>query len=401
MPRAPDPGHRDGAVLLFEEGGRGGVTDYLSALARALAALGRPVELVTASDHLYPSIPGVTIRGWLKLFRGTSAWRRAVRRARLGRLINGLRFLALIPRVVRLARRCGVVHIQGGEYLPLTVALVEAIRRAGVPIVYTPHNTFDRGRDHGRSRRRLAKLATRTVVHTRFDLSQLPPEGAARAVVIPHGEYATLASVARPADPGEARAELGIDPSDLVALLYGALRPDKGVRELLTATLEVPSVHALIGGEEGGALAEAADLLESPALAGRATVREGFQDMDETARLFAAADVVVLPYARASQSGVLLLAYGFERPVIVYPVGGLPEAVVEGETGWVCDRADSRALAAALREAEAVGAEERSRRGIAGHRLGMERYGWDEIAQRTDALYREVASRASPIPTPG
>src|SRR5205807_1205311 len=132
-------------------------TDYLSALARALAALGRPVELVTASDHLYPSIPGVTIRGWLKLFRGTSAWRRAVRRARLGRLINGLRFLALIPRVVRLARRCGVVHIQGGEYLPLTVALVEAIRRAGVPIVYTPHNTFDRGRDHGRSRRRLAK----------------------------------------------------------------------------------------------------------------------------------------------------------------------------------------------------------------------------------------------------
>src|SRR2546430_9910665 len=42
-------------------------------------------------------------------------------------------------------------------------------------------------------------------------------------------------------------------------------------------------------------------------------------------------------------------SYGFARPVIVYPVGGLPEAVVEGETGWVCERCDPEALAAALR----------------------------------------------------
>ena len=70
--------------------------------------------------------------------------------------------------------------------------------------------------------------------------------------------------------------------------------------------------------------------------------------MTEAAVLFAATDTVVLPYRVASQSGVLLLAYGFRRPVIVYPVGGLVEAVIGGETGWICERADADALARAL-----------------------------------------------------
>jgi hypothetical protein len=47
---------------------------------------------------------------------------------------------------------------------------------------------------------------------------------------------------------------------------------------------------------------------------------------------------VALPYARAGASGVLLLAYGAARPVVAYPVDGLAEAVVDGETGWLCAR---------------------------------------------------------------
>ena len=66
--------------------------------------------------------------------------------------------------------------------------------------------------------------------------------------------------------------------------------------------------------------------------------------MTQAAQLFAAADAVVLPYEVASQSGVLLLAYGFQRPVVVYPVGGLLEAVIDGETGWICARSDVEAL---------------------------------------------------------
>ena len=124
-------------------------------------------------------------------------------------------------------------------------------------------------------------------------------------------------------------------------------------------------------------------------------MREGFLAMDEVAELFAATDTVALPYRAASQSGVLLLAYGFERPVIVYPVGGLVEAVVEGETGWICRRADPEALAEALAESVAAGPAEccaaRRSRGQAGR--GTLRLAGDRTPHRR-ALLRAHMKRA-------
>jgi peptidoglycan/xylan/chitin deacetylase (PgdA/CDA1 family) len=116
--------------------------------------------------------------------------------------------------------------------------------------------------------------------------------------------------------------------------------------------------------------------------------------MDQAADLFAAADAVVLPYKRASQSGVLLLAYGFARPVVAYPVGGLAEAVEEGETGWLCARPDADALADALRSVVAAGPRECARRGTAGRDLAETRYAWDAIAARTRAVYADALGAA-------
>jgi starch synthase len=88
---------------------------------------------------------------------------------------------------------------------------------------------------------------------------------------------------------------------------------------------------------------------------------------------------------------VLLLAYGFGRPVVAYPVGGLVEVVVDGGTGWLCSRADPAALAVTLADVAAAGPDECLRRGAAGRRLADAEFGWDAIAGRTLAIYREVA----------
>ena len=98
----------------------------------------------------------------------------------------------------------------------------------------------------------------------------------------------------------------------------------------------------------------------------------------------------MLPYRVASQSGVLLLAYGFHRPVVVYPVGGLPESVLDGETGWVCTSGDVDGLAGALADVIAAGWPECRRRGEAGARLAEERFAWPAIARRTAALYERA-----------
>ncbi len=162
---------------------------------------------------------------------------------------------------------------------------------------------------------------------------------------------------------------------------------------MVQALARLPALHLLIGGHDLGGLSAVAAQLQSPELAGRVTVREGFLDMREAAQLFAATDTVALPYPVASQSGVLLLAYGFHRPVIVYPVGGLPEAVIDGETGWICVRPDVDALVDALAASIDAGPAECLRRGDAGARLADERFAWPTIARRTSELYLEVLAR--------
>ncbi|HEV7772686.1 MAG TPA: glycosyltransferase family 4 protein [Conexibacter sp.] len=382
-------------VVLVEEGGVGGVADYTAELAAALARAGWKVDVATARDHQYPSAPGVALHALFPYVRGRTALGRAIRRARLSKAVNGATHLASNAPLLRLARKADVVHVQGGEWPPLGALQALLVRAARRPFVWTPHNTFDRGeRAYGRSRALTDRCASRLVIHAEHDRAALPPATAAKAVVVPHGEYGGLARRGAPdADPLAARAELGAREDQLVVLLFGQLRPDKGVRDLLLAAAEVPGVRVVLAGEDKGALAEVADLRADARLADRLLVREGFVPAEEAGRLFAAADVAALPYHQASASGVLLLAYGYGCPVVAYPVGGLPEYVVDGETGWLCARSDPDALAEQLRAIAAGGREVCRARGAAARAHSDERFSWDAIAERTAALYTDVQGR--------
>ena len=375
---------------MIEQGGRGGVADYTAELTRALAAEGWQIALATADDHRYQPTSGVTIHVVFHYVRGHTRLARATRRLGLGQIANAMRFLLAIPRLVRLGRDSDLIHTQGWEYAPLGLVAIGCLRLAGGTVVQTSHNTFERGRSLDRTHAWLARLTARTIVHTEADLARVPSTADGRVVVIPHGEYGALARKGGTADRDVARAELGIAPDAPVTLLFGQLRADKGLGDLLAALLRLPRLHLLVGGQEEGALAAASEQLASPEIAGRVTVREGYLDMQEAAKLFAATDTVALPYTVASQSGVLLLAYGFRRPVVAYPVGGLLEAVLDGETGWICSRPDVDSLVSALCAAAEAGWPECRRRGEAGARLAEERFAWPAIARRTDEVYREA-----------
>jgi glycosyltransferase involved in cell wall biosynthesis len=383
-------------LLMIEQGGRGGVADYTAELLAALAAEGWEVTLATAADHRYPQIAGVEIEPVFHYTRGDSPLARALRSRGLGRPVNGMRFLASLPRLMRLAARADIAHTQGWEIPQLGPPALACLRLAGARVVLTEHGMFNRSGASSRirtlARALSARLTARTIVHTEVDLARARALLGERAVVIPHGEYGGLARRGGTPRRDQARAALGIAPGVHATLMFGQLRTDKGLDDLIAAVARVPGVHLLIGGQDTGGLTAVREPLA--ALGDRATVREGFLDMRETAELFVASDTVALPYKEASQSGVLLLAYGFSRPVIVYPSGGMVEAVIDGETGWVCSRADVAALTEALAAAAAAGPEESARRGRQGAELSEERFAWPVIARRTIELYEQVlASR--------
>jgi len=170
-----------------------------------------------------------------------------------------------------LARHADIVHTQGWEIPQIGLPAVACLRVTGRPVVHTEHGTFDRTTSFPRTRRLVrrltGRLTARTVVHTQADLASMRPVLGARAVVIPHGEYGGLARSGGEAKREQARAALGIPEGAPVTLMFGQLRPDKGLSDLVEAVARVPSLHLLIGGKDTGGLAAVRERLD--VLAGR------------------------------------------------------------------------------------------------------------------------------------
>ncbi|MEK7824455.1 MAG: glycosyltransferase [Candidatus Eisenbacteria bacterium] len=221
------------------------------------------------------------------------------------------------------------------------------------------------------------------------DLDRLKP-GAPRRRVL-HPLYAQF-------DRGRttresARARLGLDGE--VAVFFGYVRHYKGLDTLLEAWPAVRArrpVTLVVAGEFYEDAAPYRALVEKAnagAPAGAAAVRllDRYLPDDEVEALFKAADVVVLPYRSATQSGVTHVAYALGVPVITTDVGGLAETVRPGETGLVVPPEDPAALADAVVRFFADDMGPRLRAGV---RSLQRQHSWEVLADRVVELADEL-----------
>lgn len=131
-------------------------------------------------------------------------------------------------------------------------------------------------------------------------------------------------------------------------LFFGRIHEYKGISVLLDAMLEIikinPNLSLRIAGN--GKLSET-DLFKINKLGSSVELINKWISNETLYKYFEDVDVVVAPYIEASQSGVVMLAYAFEKPVIVTNVGGLPEQVFS-DTGVVIDAGDVNQLVNAI-----------------------------------------------------
>lgn len=169
---------------------------------------------------------------------------------------------------------------------------------------------------------------------------------AARVAVHPHPIYSQFAEEG--IDRAEARRRLGVEGR--VILFFGLIRPYKGLGTLLRAfaALADPAATLLVVGEFYEDRRRYDGLIESLGIGDRVRVVGRYVPDNEVALYFRAADVAVLPYTSASGSGIAQTAFAFELPVIVTAVGGLPDVVRDGVTGFVVPPGDPAALADAI-----------------------------------------------------
>ena len=112
---------------------------------------------------------------------------------------------------------------------------------------------------------------------------------------------------------------------------------------------EANKIRLWVVGEFGADREEYMALISELGIEEYVTVVDSYTPDREVEKYFAAADLVVLPYVSATQSGIVQIAYGFTKPVIVTDVGGLPDVVKDGKTGYVVQPEKPEEIARAVR----------------------------------------------------
>ncbi len=202
----------------------------------------------------------------------------------------------------------------------------------------------------------LARLVFRNVdyfiIQSREDFAKLK-EIVSRFKAIrynPHPIYDVFIFQDLPKD--EARRILDLPAKAKVILFFGYVRKYKGLMYLIRAIPKIlekmPNVQLLIVGEFWEDKEKYVKEIKRLGIGNNVSIIDKYVPNEEVGLYFSAADVVVLPYISATQSGVVQIAYAFNKPVITTNVGGLPDVVENNKTGIIVEAKNSQKLAEAI-----------------------------------------------------
>lgn len=352
---------------------------YDRALAAALVRRGAEVELLT-SRFLYGPVPepaGYRVR---ECFYRRSAERGLDVPAR--RALKAAEHLGDMHRL-RSALSADVVHYQWLTMPALDAHLLPPRR----PRLLTAHYVLppEPSRRQVAAARRLFSRMDAVVAHSEHGAARLRDEvglDSSRVRVIPHGAFDYLTRLPEE-KPLPAELEGAEGP---VILFFGLLRPYKGLDLLLESFAQVEAAELWIVGNPRMDVAHLR--VSARAAPGRVRFVTRFIEDAEIAAIFRRADLLVLPYRDAEQSGVLYTGLAFGKPMVLSAVGGFPEIATTGAARLV-PPGDAGALAGALHELIADPAA-RYRLAVAAQAAAAGPYSWDAVAAQTLALYEEL-----------
>ena len=176
------------------------------------------------------------------------------------------------------------------------------------------------------------------------DLLSLKPD--AKYLRIDHPVYSQFGDRLTEID---ARTKLGVPLGKKVLLFFGIIRDYKGLDVLLKACSLLPDdYHLLIAGESYGSFEKYDQQIKELKLEARVTLCTRYIEDREVSAFFSAADVCVLPYRSATQSGITAIAHHFNLPLIATDVGGLKETIFDGKTGLIVAKPEPELLASTI-----------------------------------------------------
>lgn len=147
-----------------------------------------------------------------------------------------------------------------------------------------------------------------------------------------------------------AKAKLEIE-DEKVILFFGFVREYKGLKYLLGAMPEIVknmNVRLLIAGEFWTDKDTYLAMIKSLGIEKNVTIIDKYILNEEIPFYFYASDIVILPYTSVTGSGLVQMAYGFNKPIIVTNIGALSEIVTDKKTGFLVAPRSSSEIAGAV-----------------------------------------------------
>jgi len=365
---------------------RGGIAHFNELLFKTLHGRGHDMQMISFKRQ-YPSIffPGKT------QFEDKPSDGH-VRSEALLDSIGPLSWLKVAKRVRQINPDLVIFKYWMPFFAPAYVAIAKRVKAGrNTKVLYVCDNIIPHERRFGD--RPLTRMALSTVDYfvvmsqsVKQELLQFVPD--AKYSMVHHPVYEIFSDHFT---KGEARRRLGLG-KDLVILFFGYVRRYKGLHVLLEALGSVQKkmpVKLLVAGEFYDDRQSYMRQIDRLGLGENVILHDHYIPNDEVGLYYAAADCVALPYITATQSGIVQICYNYHRPVIATDVGGLPEVVREGKTGFIVPAGDAEAFARAIiRFYE----EDREAQFSANVAEAKKDFSWERMAEAIEALATQSAT---------
>lgn len=194
-----------------------------------------------------------------------------------------------------------------------------------------------------------------------------------------------------PMNADEARRKLGIASDAPVLLFFGFIRKYKGLDIIIRALPELlksyPTMQLVVAGESYSGEEDFRALIKELNIPSEnLKLFTDYIPNSDVSLYFSAANVVVLPYRSATQSGIVQIAYNFDVPVIATDVGGLAEVVIDGVSGLIAPVATPEAIASTVKRYFDDVMEEKLRAGV---REEKKKYSWETFVKGVEEIIQQ------------
>ena len=388
-------------VLFDVKPGSSGPARYVAALTRALVSTEWSVEFVdlagawNAETAAFPAVPAARSPNAVSVARAGRSSIKAKLFPRSVRLALGShRTARRMSQVIRQSS-ADIIHLQatGCEEAPIAARMARHPRILGT---FHVDSTYDLDNERSTYAHRSIERISNRCLHLAIAVSEATKRDWVRRTGIPADRVVTIHNgvdaehFQRGRSQAAARQELGL-PNDGRLIVGGVGRLDaaKGFAYLIEAVAmlaaDFPQLHLALAGQ--GRLRG-----ELEELARRLGVADRVQFLGQCADVrivYDALDVYAMPSLCEALPYALLEAMAHELPVAAATVGGIPEVIVEGETGFLTPPRDATALAASLRPL-LESQELRTRLGQAGRERVSRHFTESECVRKTIDVYRQM-----------